>query len=64
MQQLRHIRIKSFNKKVANGDGKTAAQSPEFFLVETDWRMRTGAYETEHAREASLLLLGDKVRGP
>ena len=57
------IRVDSFCKEVGDRDGKTSAQSREFLLVETDWSVRAGAYQTKHSCKTMLLLPGNEARG-
>ena len=57
------IRVEPFCKEVGDGDGEASAQSREFLLVEPDWCMRAGAYQTEHSCKTMLLLLGNEARG-
>ena len=57
------IRVEPFCKEVGDGDGEASAQSREFLLVEPDWCVRSGAYQTEHSCKTMLLLLGNEARG-
>ena len=63
------IRVDSFCKEVGDRDGTvnlshlTSAQSREFLLVETDWSVRAGAYQTKHSCKTMLLLPGNEARG-
>ena len=57
------IRVEPFCKEVGDRDGEASAQSREFLLVEPDWCVRAGAYQTEHSCKTMLLLLGNEARG-
>ena len=61
--RLDFIRVEPFCKEVGDRDGEASAQSREFLLVEPDWCVRAGTYQTKHSCKTMLLLLGNEARG-